>query len=331
MLAATEVIFGNYGATGKLPVDIYEFDIPSTSFTNNKIYSRGDGLEYDPLTNMDRADIFLEFIQAEYSGKQICPMVLVRVDTDFGRKVLAEGKDYSLTYLNNIKVGTATIRVTGMGNYIGSRDANFEIVETLAAPITIASILPNDFPTSSDVGWFNENEKRIYKEDDIIHFDQSVNLNEVLQNDDNNYKYVVDDRAYTFVMTSDRLTSIIVSGALDPDFDGEFFPYKYINNPISKPAGYIGDVEFIINASYIDDDDVVVKVDGDTLKQGIDYTLAHGSTHVILKGSYVSTLSAGAHTITIGIDGYGDVDQIFAITASPSPKPKYVVPKTGVE
>ena len=38
-------------------------------------------------------------------------------------------KDYKLTYSNNIKPGTASVTVTGMGSYTGSRKISFQILE----------------------------------------------------------------------------------------------------------------------------------------------------------------------------------------------------------
>ena len=35
-------------------------------------------------------------------------------------KTLKKGTDYTVKYLNNTKVGTATVTVTGKGNYTGS-------------------------------------------------------------------------------------------------------------------------------------------------------------------------------------------------------------------
>ena len=118
-------------------------------------------------------------------------------------------------------------------------------------------------------------------------------------------------------------------------YNGEFVPYKYSNNPKTITVGSTNDTEFITTASYETESDVTVKVDGNLLTLNTDYTLARGSTKVTLKGSYISTLAVGTHTITIGVTGYGDLDQNFTITAAPSPSsdptPRYKVPSTGVE
>ena len=59
-----------------------------------------------------------------YTGEAIEPKPVVRLDG----VVLAEGTDYELTYENNIEVGKATITISGMGDYQGSTQVEFEIV-----------------------------------------------------------------------------------------------------------------------------------------------------------------------------------------------------------
>ena len=49
-----------------------------------------------------------------------------------GTKTLVNGTDYTVKYSNNVNVGTATVTVTGKGNYTGSKSTNFKIN---AAPV----------------------------------------------------------------------------------------------------------------------------------------------------------------------------------------------------
>ena len=59
------------------------------------------------------------------TGSALTPTVTVR----HGDAVLAAGTDYTLTYANNTAVGTATVTITGMGNYVGTLTATFAIRE----------------------------------------------------------------------------------------------------------------------------------------------------------------------------------------------------------
>ncbi|MBR5337219.1 MAG: leucine-rich repeat protein [Lachnospiraceae bacterium] len=58
-----------------------------------------------------------------YTGETFRQDVRVKV----GKNVLTEGKDYSLSYKNNKKVGKATITVKGKGNYSGTCSVQFKI------------------------------------------------------------------------------------------------------------------------------------------------------------------------------------------------------------
>lgn len=60
---------------------------------------------------------------ADYTGKQVKP----KVTLTYLEKKLVSGKDYKLTYSNNKKIGTATIRIDGCGNFKGTKTINFKI------------------------------------------------------------------------------------------------------------------------------------------------------------------------------------------------------------
>ncbi len=59
----------------------------------------------------------------KYNESEIEPSVEVKDET----KTLILNKDYKISYQNNINVGTASVIVTGIGNYTGINKADFEI------------------------------------------------------------------------------------------------------------------------------------------------------------------------------------------------------------
>ena len=61
-----------------------------------------------------------------YTGKKICPKP--KITTKDG-KVLSEGKDYSLSYSDNVEVGVATVDIEYKGNYEGGAYVYFSIIE----------------------------------------------------------------------------------------------------------------------------------------------------------------------------------------------------------
>jgi len=69
----------------------------------------------------------LEAYVMPYSGKALEPKIVV-YDEELG-VALEEGKDYKLSYKNNVKVGkSAMVTITGTKNYTGSVKLNFSIV-----------------------------------------------------------------------------------------------------------------------------------------------------------------------------------------------------------
>ena len=59
-----------------------------------------------------------------YTGKAIKPTVTVKD----GDKKLVKGTDYTVSYKNNTKVGTATVTISGKGDYTGTKTLTFKIV-----------------------------------------------------------------------------------------------------------------------------------------------------------------------------------------------------------
>ena len=61
----------------------------------------------------------------EYTGSEIKPELTVTLDEEN----LTEDTDYKISYSNNIRVGQASVTVTGIGDYTGSITKNFTITE----------------------------------------------------------------------------------------------------------------------------------------------------------------------------------------------------------
>lgn len=63
-----------------------------------------------------------------YTGKPIQPDVVLR----YNGNILVKGVDYTVEYANNQQAGTATVTISGMGNFNGTRTANFRILNVSA-------------------------------------------------------------------------------------------------------------------------------------------------------------------------------------------------------
>lgn len=79
-----------------------------------------------------------------YTGSAICPSVTVYVSN----VVLREGVDYTVSYYNNVNIGTATVTITGIGSYSGTRTTTFRITGPNLYSATIAAI-PDQLYTGS--------------------------------------------------------------------------------------------------------------------------------------------------------------------------------------
>ena len=87
--------------------------------------------------DMSSSDITINSISAvTYNGSAQTPSVTVKD----GSTTLTSGTHYTVSYSNNINAGTATVTVTGIGNYTGTKSANFTINPKNASNLTINSI-----------------------------------------------------------------------------------------------------------------------------------------------------------------------------------------------
>ena len=78
-------------------------------------------------------------------GTEKCPDVTVT----YGDKTLAAGTDFTVSYKDNVKEGTATVTITGSGNYTGIINTTFTIT---AAPGKDDSDSGKDNPGKDDSG-----------------------------------------------------------------------------------------------------------------------------------------------------------------------------------
>ena len=73
--------------------------------------------------SISSASVTLSTSTYAYDGKAKKPGVTVKLNG----KTLKNGTDYTVSYSNNTKVGTATVKITGKGNYTGSVSKTYSI------------------------------------------------------------------------------------------------------------------------------------------------------------------------------------------------------------
>lgn len=88
--------------------------------------------QIDPILDIANADI-AGIDAVTYTGTSQTPTL----DVTYRGAKLHVGTDYQLDYRDNLHVGTATITVTGIGEYEGSRNIEFEILPALISSTRI--------------------------------------------------------------------------------------------------------------------------------------------------------------------------------------------------
>lgn len=92
--------------------------------TGNKSYTANWSKNQSAKTSIKSAKISLKKTSYVYDGKKKQPSVTVKA----GSKTLKKGTDYKVTYRNNQKVGTASVIISGTGEYTGKVTKKFKIV-----------------------------------------------------------------------------------------------------------------------------------------------------------------------------------------------------------
>jgi len=80
--------------------------------------------DYKARLRVDSLTITLSNAQYVYDGKSKTPAVTVKN----GSTILKNTTDYTLSYVNNINTGIATVTITGKGRYVGSKSVTFNIL-----------------------------------------------------------------------------------------------------------------------------------------------------------------------------------------------------------
>ncbi len=90
-------------------------------------YAYPDG--YEPTKYAMSQVVVSSVPNQAYTGKAVTPNVTVK----HNNVTLVEGTDYTVTYTNNIKIGTAKVKVEGIGIYEGTKELSFKILKNIAS------------------------------------------------------------------------------------------------------------------------------------------------------------------------------------------------------
>jgi len=119
----------------------------------------------------ETASLSLEAAEYTYTGSAITPAVTV---TDADGNVLAEGTDYEVTYSNNTEAGTATVTVTGIGNYTGTMTANFTITEDSSSAVSDGTAADGSSSVSDSTGTTKSADTLVVRRGNTFYFSYSL-------------------------------------------------------------------------------------------------------------------------------------------------------------
>ena len=144
---------GDEIALTNTPAEGYEFDSYSVKDADGKEVTVKDGKFTMPgsavtvsakfkkmMTNKDITEVAIDPII--FTGSEITPKPVVKD----GDNTLKEGVDYTLSYSSNTDAGTATVTITGIGDYSGTVTVTFDIEKadaTMTAPTAKTGLVTN--------------------------------------------------------------------------------------------------------------------------------------------------------------------------------------------
>lgn len=254
------------------------------------------------LTELTSDHVTLEKTEYEYTGEKIRPNVTVRVEDT----LLTLDTHYSLSFADNIEVGTGKVLVSGIatGGYTGEVEIPFTIAEKEPEPIALeeshVKLDKTEFPFD---GKAVEPAVTVTVDDKVLVKDTDYTL--TFENNDkvgDAYAVVTakEDSGYTGTV---RVKFTLQEAPKTP---------AYTITKGNAAKWYLKSTKTLsFTASGDFDKFVGVSVDGKRISDS-NYAAKKGSTVIALKTSYLNTLKAGDHTITIHFED-GKAEGTFQI------------------
>ena len=219
-----------------------------------------------------------EYTKTAYDGTEKEPAVTVKYDGG----ILAEDTDYEVTYENNTEVGTASIIVTGLDPYIGTKTVTFKITGT---PLKNAAALT--LP------------KSVEYTGEPIEFDKEEII--TAKGDELNPQWI----DVSYLKNTDKGTATVILTGHTGYTGTVKKTFKITAKPI---AGVTAEAADTVYAKKGAKTEVIVTDNGKVLQEGVDYTLTYknnkkvgkDTANVIIKGK--GNYSGSAPAVFFDID-----------------------------
>jgi len=235
-------------------------------------------------------------LDQKYTGAYIKPNVVVR----YNGNILTKNIDYTLSYSNNRNVGTATIRITGKGNYIGTRTVNFKIVRSSTIPsysqtVAMSKVSVDSISSQSYTGGYITPSVTVRYNGEIL-------------------KQGTD---YTLSYSNNRnvgTATIKITGK--GDFTGtKTVSFRIVSSSYSKISISNATVSTITNQPYTGGyirPNITVRYNGVILDEGTDYTLSYSNNRnvgtatikITGKGNFTGTRTVNFRIVSNSYNNY---------------------------
>ena len=273
------------------------------------------------LIELTASDVSISGTEFPYTGEAIEPAVTVTAEG----QTLTAGKDYSVEYVNNVEVGTATVIVRGIATasqtlgYTGAVSLNFTIQATQPEEYPLLEIQHSDVTINGKQ--FTYTGKAIEPEITV-----TVDGKVLTAGKDYSLKY----ENNVEVGTGSAIVSGIATATQPGGYTGEVKDKFTIAEAPKTPDYQITkgngakwyqesgtSLSFTANGDY--SDFIGISINGKRLEDS-NYTVKSGSTVITLKNSYLKKLDLGTYTITVHYTD-GEAEGTFQVlAASENPK-----------
>ena len=241
------------------------------------------------LVQLKGTDVVMDGTEFTYTGEPIEPVITVTVEG----KTLTAGRDYSLSYRNNIQPGTATVTVSGIATasetlgYTGTVEMNFTIIPALytltEADVTLEG---TTFPYT---GSYIEPQVTVSVEGQTLVRDRDYTLS-----------YHSNLAVGTAIASVNGIESAGYTGQVNVEFTIEKDPEEpgYILIPLKGTDVTLEGTQFSYTGQAIEPK-VTVKVEGKELVRDRDYTLTYennvqvGTAQAVVKGIATASETVG--------------------------------------
>ena len=135
-LLSGDTVTGKIGRETGEDVKTYKYTVGTLSAGDNYTVTVKDETFAITAKPINATDITVAAISNQnYTGSPLTPGVTIK----YGTRTLTSGTDYTLSYSNNTNAGTATVTITGKGNYSGTRTTSFRIIRTSSSSSSSSS------------------------------------------------------------------------------------------------------------------------------------------------------------------------------------------------